>query len=332
MGQGLNRENVESIMDLNPEDLLEFYLIYYNFPRDNFNFLAICPSFNRTDYAEGTTNGGSAISAAPHIQQVIWQKQQYIAVAMEGNGFTVQADNELPRPRIKISNRDFFISKYLSTYGDMIGAKVVRKRVFARFLDNANFLPQGNPYGTANEDAGFPDEVFFINRKTSENKSFIEFELATSLELENIKIPNRIGLCRHCYWNYRGYGCGYEGVPKTDKDGNDLTLKTTQPNKDKWSETGVSYAVGEYVFLENETYAIRAEDEVDIINGPSIKPLRTYYVCKEAHTSSENERPTESNKWTEDVCQKTIKACSKRYGNNLPFGGFPGTYEYNSQY
>lgn len=314
-------------MDLNPDDLLEFYLIYYNFPRDNFNYLAICPSFNRTDLSKGTTDG-NAITSAPHVQQLIWQKQQYISVAMEGNGFTVQGDEELPRPNIKLSNKDFFMSKYLATYGDMVGAKIVRKRVFSKFLDDVNFLPHANPYGTADEDAGFPDEVYYINRKLTENKSFIEFELATSLELENIKIPNRVGLCRYCYWNYRGYGCQYKGEPKTDSTGGALN---PTGNKDLWQGTGVAYNTGDYVFLSNETYSIRDEDEIDIINGPSIQPLKTYYVCTDYHISTENDRPSESSKWTEDVCQKSLKGCNIRYGNDLPFGGFPGTYEYNAQ-
>ena len=322
MAQGVSKKTIKSMSEFNPTALLEFYLIYYNFPTDNFNFIAITPSFNRTDYGLGTSNGqiigypalGEDFDLDFEVNSLTWQNQQYLPVALEGTDFTVQGEEELPRPRLKISNKNLFMTRFILKYGDMGGAKVVRKRVFAKFLDDVNFLPARNPYGTADPDAGYPDEVYYINRKMLENKAYVEFELATSLEMDKIKIPSRVGLCRQCNFTYRGYGCRYIGEPKTDPTGGALAPTT---NQSTWTNTGYSYNVGDYVYLNNQ--------------GSSVEDLRTFFVCVESHSSSDDERPNISNKWKEDVCQKSISACSLRFGENLPFGGFPATYEYNSQ-
>ena len=223
------------------------------------------------------------------------------------------------------------VLRNLAKFGDLAGAKIIRKRVFAKFLDDVNFLPASNPYGTADPDAGFPDECYYINRKTAENKSLVEFELATSLELDNIKIPNRVGLCRFCYWSYRGYGCHYKGPPKTTTLGANFNIgNNSLTSKGLWEESK-SYSVGDYVYTSNDSYLIRDEEETNVVDGESNQGLRTYYVCISAHTSSTDDHPEISSKWQKDECQKTVQACNLRFEGNLPFGGFPATYEYNSQ-
>jgi len=336
MAQGASKNNIKALMDANPTALLEFYLIYYNFPTDNFNFIAVTPSFNRTDFNQATSNGNPInlpsfaedLGLNLQVNSITWQNQQYLSMPVEGTDFAAQGEDQLPRPRLKISNKDLFMTRYIVKYGDLGGAKVIRKRVFAKFLDDVNFLPARNPFGTADPEAGYPDEVFYINRKTAETRSFVEFELSTSLEMDNIKIPNRVGTCRQCNFTYRGYGCRYKGEPKTDATGGALSPVT---NRSLWTNTGYSYSVGDFIYLNNQGYQLRAENETDIIEGSSIEDLRTFFVCVEAHDSSDEERPNISDKWTEDVCEKTISACATRFVQNLPFGGFPGTYEYNSQ-
>ena len=62
----------------------------------------------------------------------------------------------------------------------MVGAKVTRKRTFAKYLDDG---PDANP------NKHFPDDVYFIHRKVSQNKYAIEFELSTILNRESIVLP-----------------------------------------------------------------------------------------------------------------------------------------------
>jgi len=50
---------------------------------------------------------------------------------------------------------------------------------------------QSNPYGTAANNT-YDNQTYFIDRKTVESKNFVEFELASALDLQNRKAPKRI--------------------------------------------------------------------------------------------------------------------------------------------
>jgi lambda family phage minor tail protein L len=297
-------------LDFDPSSILEFFLIYYNYPEDDFSFVAISPSSN------GIETG------------IIWQGIQYLPMPIEGEAFRTIGEQELPRPKIRISNKDFFISRYIAKFGDLTGARVIRKRVFARFLDDANF-DGGNPFGGEDVDNGLPDEIYYISHKTVENKSILEFQLATPLDMENYKIPNRAGYSRYCSWIYRGYGCRYAGTPKTNKNGEQFAENLK--SKGAWSRDGISYAVNDYVYIENKAYMLRDEDATEIIDSELNKGIKIFYVCKQAHISSANDFPSFSDKWEKDACKKNTNACGLRFNNPLPFGGFPGTYEYRAQ-
>jgi lambda family phage minor tail protein L len=74
-----------------------------------------------------------------------------------------------------------------------------------------------------------PDQIYFINQKTSETKLQVDFELASALDLDGISLPRRQILCDACLWRYRsGEGCTYSGPPVADKFDN----PTTDPEQD----------------------------------------------------------------------------------------------------
>ena len=50
---------------------------------------------------------------------------------------------------------------------------------------------QSNPYGTAANNT-YDNQTYYIDRKTVESKNFVEFELASALDLQNRKAPKRI--------------------------------------------------------------------------------------------------------------------------------------------
>jgi len=62
-----------------------------------------------------------------------------------------QQTEGLPRPVLKISNYKQFISFLLIELGDLTGAKVVRYKTLAKFLNNRRVR--------------YNDEIFFINKK-----------------------------------------------------------------------------------------------------------------------------------------------------------------------
>ena len=51
---------------------------------------------------------------------------------------------------------------------------------------------QSNPYGTPDPTAEYPQEIFKIDRKSAENRAVVQFELAASFDLANIRIPLRV--------------------------------------------------------------------------------------------------------------------------------------------
>jgi phage-related protein len=57
----------------------------------------------------------------------------------------------------------------------------------------------------------FPDDIWFIDRKSAENPIFVEFELAAAFDVLGVKLPRRQCIQNTCTWKYRGPECGYTG-------------------------------------------------------------------------------------------------------------------------
>lgn len=145
---------------------------------------------------------------------IVWQGNTYVPFPIEVSGYELTSKGTLPRPRFKISNIGGVIGALSYQYNELVGAKVTRKRTFSKFLDAINF-PEGNP--TADPDAYFDDEVYYIDRKASENYIFIEYELSTSWDLMGVMVPRRQVIQNVCTWKYRGEGCGYTGTAYFDQ-------------------------------------------------------------------------------------------------------------------
>jgi lambda family phage minor tail protein L len=320
MAKGVNENVAREALSLEPSQLLEFYLIYYAWPADQFSVLAICPAINGTNPI------------------IFWQGQPYASLPIEASGFASRGDNSLPRPRIRLSNKDLNISKYLKVHNNLIGAKVVRKRTFAKFLDDINFQDGENPYYDLETDSTLAsstshliDQTYYINRRVSETKHAVEFELSTVFELDNVYIPNRNVYSSYCTFIYRGHGCRYSGDAKTngeddvfrDADGVEINLQNAVVRGSSWHDD-VTYNKGDTVFLQIENFILRRDDETDL--NKKSERLKTYYVCIEDNVTGNENYPGTSQKWQKDECTKTTQACGKRFAQVLRFGGFPGTH------
>ena len=51
---------------------------------------------------------------------------------------------------------------------------------------------QSNPFGTPDPTAEYPQEIYKIDRKSAESRAAVQFELAASFDLANIRIPLRV--------------------------------------------------------------------------------------------------------------------------------------------
>ena len=153
-------------------------------------------------YPENNPNGldtvyrfhaGTSLNANGEIQ---WNNQTYQRIPVTAEGFAYQK-GQLPRPKLIVSNIQGTISAILllinaTTRGnDLMGATVTRIRTLAKFLDAENFPNDTNPFGTPDPDAEFPREIYTIDRKASENRDVVEFELAAAFDLVGVRAPKR---------------------------------------------------------------------------------------------------------------------------------------------
>lgn len=138
---------------------------------------------------------------------VTWKGEVYTRFPIQASGFEMSGQGTLPRPRLRASNVLSVITALLLELDDLAGATVYRKRTLAKYLDAVNFT--GGVNADADPDAHFVDDKFYIDRKISENRDFVEFELASALDLAGVSVPRRQIIANLCSWIYRGGECGY---------------------------------------------------------------------------------------------------------------------------
>ncbi|EPZ9807662.1 phage minor tail protein L [Escherichia coli] len=110
----------------------------------------------------------------------------------------------------------------------LVGATVVRRRVYARFLDAVNFVA-GNPEADPEQELSDRWVVEQMSELTAMTASFV---LATPTETDGALFPGRIMLANTCMWDYRGDECGYNGPAVADEFDN----PTTDIRKDRCSK------------------------------------------------------------------------------------------------
>jgi hypothetical protein len=155
-------------------------------------------------------------------QTLTWQGQEYSPFPVQITGFEFSAGGQLPRPKMLVSNVTGIITALVLAYQDLLGAKVIRKRTMLKYLDAVNFPDSINP--TADPTAEFPDDVYYIDHKTGENKQVVEFDLSASFDVQGIKLPRRQIIQNLCPWKYRSAECSYAGTNYFDK--NDVAVGT----------------------------------------------------------------------------------------------------------
>ena len=112
------------------------------------------------------------------------------------------------------------------THEDLVGATLTRQRTKARFLDAVNFAN-----GNANADPNnhYPDDIYFIERKSSETAVFIEWELRWCFDLTSVVI-GRVITQNTCSWIYKSADCGWIPVSGKYFDATDTACTAQQDN------------------------------------------------------------------------------------------------------
>ena len=151
---------------------------------------------------------------------VVFNGNTYTRIPVKADGFEFTNTGTLPRPTLTISNLDGTMTTLLllvnaTTAGnDLGGAEVRRIRTLKKFLDGES---------TADPNAKFPDERWYVDRKANESRDSVTFELASKFDLAGQKLPKRQVIANVCQWVYRSTECSYTGSNYFDVDGNSVS-------------------------------------------------------------------------------------------------------------
>ena len=135
---------------------------------------------------------------------IVWQNDTYERVPIVAEGFAFEGKGQIPRPTLTMSNlggitrsgvaitvTDLLIIVNLTTpHNDLLNAKITRRQVLASSLDAQNFENNTNPFGSPNNNE-LPQEIYFIDRKITESRNLVQFELVGDLDKQNLKLPKR---------------------------------------------------------------------------------------------------------------------------------------------
>ena len=293
--------------------------------------------------------------------EIQWQGKTYYPAPIDATGFENSSKGTLPTPILSLSSQtkegmeQLSLLKYeILKFGDIIGAKVTRHRTFAKYLDwnnfvfnpntpklspNAQELPEGYE---PDPNAELPLDIYYVERKTAENKSTIQYQLSSVLDLEGTKVPRRIIIADKCNWQYRGPGCWYQHAYDGEKEKNeipilqkadltkkDFNLPATAPAvasiKDEKIYTALQIPLqaagenhdqgpwkGEFGDDPDREHAYAKGNYVYIEKDK----IKYYYVAKENLPLDINKKNPPPNKtyWMADQCSKSLNGCRLRWG------------------
>ena len=171
---------VSDLQNINPSSIIELFTL----------------TLDSSLHGATTVYRFHAGSALKDNGEIVWAGTTYQRFPIEAEGFAF-TKGQLPRPTLTVSNALGTISAILidvnatTTGNDLTGATVTRIRTLARFLDAVNFPGDINPYGTPDNTAEFPQEIYKVDRKSAENRDVVQFELAAVFDIAGIRAPQR---------------------------------------------------------------------------------------------------------------------------------------------
>ncbi len=151
---------------------------------------------------------------------ITWNGNAYTRIPVKADGFEYTNAGALPRPTLTVANLDKMITALLlgvndvTVGNDLTGAKVKRIRTLKKFLDGES---AADPYAT------FPVEEWYVDRKATESRDVVVFELASKLDLQGKELPNRQVVANVCQWKYRNPECSYSGSSYFDVNNNSVS-------------------------------------------------------------------------------------------------------------
>ena len=183
-------------------------------------------TLNKGDYTvvEGTLNYYFCNFVVPKpadtqesAEKPIWRRsetstaeQVYEPIPILASGYERTSKGQIPQPEITVSNVFGVLSGLIDSLDDLVGARVFRRRTLGKYLGN---------FSTKDFDIFFPTDIFYIERKVSENNLSVTFQLASPFDVEGLMLPRRVVTHNHCLWVYRSTECGYGNGRSSELNG-----------------------------------------------------------------------------------------------------------------
>lgn len=128
-----------------------------------------------------------------------WRGNNYLALPIQAEGFEIAGSTSPQKPRLKVANVLNVLASAMNTYGELIGATLIRWRTFSQYLDDG---------ASPDPDRYLPQEIYKVDRLTQRNQLYAEWDLTTPLDAEGAKLPARQILRETCGHRYRFYDGG----------------------------------------------------------------------------------------------------------------------------
>lgn len=153
---------------------------------------------------------------------VVLDGKPYDPLWLRATGFDWNVEKPPPRPTLTVGNGNGLITALIdSVGGDLTGARVVRRRIFKRYLDGED---EADPM------AQFEPDLWTIERTGQENRYSIEFELSTPVDVE-VDLPLRTVEPDFCSFEYLSAECGWDNSIQPWYDADDEVVGTQQEDQ-----------------------------------------------------------------------------------------------------
>lgn len=144
----------------------------------------------------------------------------YYPMPINAEGFSWSGNGALPRPTLTLAAQDLSFLSLVISSDDLIGCPVTRIRTYRKYLDDG---------ASPNPEAKYPSDHYVIERKVSQRRTQLQFELSALMDQQGKMIPARQVLrdsCTHRFrywldgaWAYTGVTCPYTGVAMFERNG-----------------------------------------------------------------------------------------------------------------
>ena len=256
-----------------------------------------------------------------NLQEIVWQGNRYSAFPIKAEGFEWSGKGSIPKPTLTVANITSLLTGVISSYDDLVGSKVTRRRTFAKYLDAYCYVG-GYPAGgkCTGESGGTP------------------YSLSKADCLDATKNGSA-----GTWTAYTSSTCG------TCSDTQYTTKAACETASETWT-AGIWYASAladdtayfsdEIWYIDRKAVETRTHIQFELTAAHDVEgvklPARSVianlcpwtYKGVECGYSGSNYFDLDNNSTNSagDVCAKNFKACELRFPEpqELPFGGFPG--------